>query len=214
VEHPFDRAHGVDTGGYLPGEQLASGLGAGRSVTSSEFFNTAYYGISPSTLRHALSLLPEPAGHFAFVDLGCGKGRALLVAAEFLFASIVGVELSQELCELAAKNTAREARIRIEHSDAAHYRFPPEPLVIFLYHPFLRPVLRRVLRSLGEQLRRSPRPVYLLYANPGYQSTISRFPWLEQVWDYSFPLSDEDAAADRHGITHERYTLYKAGIRD
>jgi hypothetical protein len=84
--------------------------------------------------------------------------------------------------------------------------------VIFLYHPFLRPVLRRVLLNLERQLRRSPRTVYLLYANPGYQATIAQFPRLTQVWDFSIPLSAEDARADRHGITHERFTLYQAGV--
>ena len=42
--HPFDREHGTDTGGYIPGEQLVSGQ-------RSDFYNTAYYGISPSTLH-------------------------------------------------------------------------------------------------------------------------------------------------------------------
>jgi SAM-dependent methyltransferase len=205
AQHPFDLAHHVDTSGYIPGEQLASGLG----VPASEFYNTAYYAISPSTLRHALKLLPEPSDAFTFVDLGCGKGRALLVAAELPFARILGIELSPELSAIAQSNTAADQRIAIHHADAATFIYPDTPLVVFLYHPFLRHLLRRTLLNLERQLRRSPRPVYLLYANPGYQATVAQFRWLQEVWDFSIPLSAEDLRADRHGITHERFTLYR-----
>jgi SAM-dependent methyltransferase len=206
--HPFDLARGVDTGGYIPGKQLASALG-GRGAAA-EFYNTAYYGIAPSTLRQALSLLPEPVDPFTFIDLGCGKGRGLLVAAELPFQALIGVELSPQLCAVAQKNLAADPRCSIVHQDAASYHYPATALVIYLYHPFLKPLLRRVLRNLDRQMRATARPLYLLYANPGYPEVLGHFKWLRQVWDYSVPLSAEDAAADRHGITHERYTLYRA----
>jgi len=195
--HPFDLAHGTDTGGHIPGEIL----------TPANLYNTAYYAISPSTLAQALELLPEPAFDFTFVDLGCGKGRALLVAAELPFHHIVGVELSADLCEIARKNTARQHRIAIQHHDAATVAYPEGPLLVFLYHPFLKPVLRRVLANLTHQRARSPDPTYLLYANCTYQALFARD--FQLVWDHSLPLSAEDAAADRHHITHERFTLFR-----
>ncbi len=202
--HPFDLAHHVDTSGHIPGEQLGAN-------TPSDLYNTAYYGISPSSLTHALSLLPEAATGFAFVDLGCGKGRALLVAAQFPFAQILGVELSADLCLVAAENCKAEPRIAIQQHDAATVTFPDTPLVVYFYHPFLKPVLRRVLANLQNQRQNSPHPTYLLYANCRYEKVMATFPFLKQVWDYNIPLSPEDAAADRHGTTEERYTLYRAG---
>lgn len=211
--HPFDRRHGTDTAGYVPGEQLTSALAAAATLRSSEFFNTAYYAISPSTLELALTLLPAPLEPFTFVDLGCGKGRALLLAAQSRFAAVAGVELSPALCAVARSNAAAAGvSAQVHHADAATFAYPPGPLVVFLYHPFLRPVLRRVLRNLHRQLLAAPRPLFLLYANPGYQATLAAARWLSEVWDLSLRLSNEDAAADRHGITHERYTLYRAEL--
>jgi SAM-dependent methyltransferase len=198
--HPFDRLHATDTSGHISGEQL----------TPSNLYNTAYYAISPSTLTHALELLPEPVTGFHFVDLGCGKGRALLVAAQFPFARIHGVELSPELCDVARANTAADNRIAIEQDDAVTVTYSDAPLVVYLYHPFLAPMLRRVLANLERQRRESPHSTYLLYANCRYEKTMARFQFLRIVWDYSIPLSAEDAAADRHGITEERFTLYRA----
>lgn len=198
--HPFDVAHGTDTSGHISGELL----------TPSNLHNTAYYAISPSALTAALQLLPEPTSGFTFLDIGCGKGRALLVASQFDFPQILGIEISPDLCRIAKSNAHSDPRIEIRQQDAATLTFPATPLVVFLYHPFLASVLRRVLKNLERHHRVNPHPSYLLYANCTYPKLLARFPFLEQVWDYSIPLSPEDAAADRHRITHERFTLYRA----
>ena len=205
--HPFDQLYSTDTSGHIPGEKLA-----GRSP--SDLYNTAYYAISPSTLTHALELFPEPLTGFTFVDLGCGKGRALLIAAQFPFAQILGVELSPDLCAIASANIWSHPRINtvviVQQGDAATMIYPDAPLLIYLYHPFLAPVLHDVLANIEGQRHGSSHPTYLLYANCRYEKVMARFRFLKVVWDYSLPLSPEDAAADRHRITHERFTLYRA----
>ena len=200
--HPFDQAHQVDTSGLVRGEDIDSG-------SLSDLYITAYYGISPSSLRQALELLPEPVAAYTFVDLGCGKGRALLVAAERPFRRLIGVEISPELARVAQRNTAREPRIHVEQGDAATFAFPEEPLVIFLYHPFLPPVLKKVLRNLQKTRTGAGHPTFLLYANPAYQRLIAEFPFLTLVWHHRLALSLEDAAVDRHGIVDEPYALYR-----
>ena len=201
--HPFDAAMGVDTSGFIPGEVLENG-------SPSDFYTTAYYGISPSSLEEAIRHVPGDPEVMTFVDLGCGKGRALLVAAKFGFREIVGVELSPELCRVAEKNTAGEPRVRVLEADATEVKYPDGPLLLFLYHPFLAPVLIRVMKNLGKQISQDRREVYVLYANPSYPKVMARFQFLTEVWNYMLPLSAEDAAADRHGLTHERFTLYKS----
>lgn len=206
--HPFDRANDADTSGFISGAELAT---APLTPGKPDFYNTAYYAISPSTLRQAIERLPQGTDGlrgFTFVDLGCGKGRALLVAAAYGFRQIVGVELSGDLVRIAETNTAAHPRVLVQQGDAAEFRYPETPLVIFLYHPFLAPVLKRVLRNLERQYRSKPRKIYLLYANPSYFRVMARCGFLRQVWDYVFALSEEDAAADRHGITSERFALY------
>lgn len=208
--HPFDLAHGTDTSGFIAGADLS---GDSQRRAHAAFYATAYYAVAPSTLRLALGYLPvtpEELAGYTFVDLGCGKGRALLVAAELPFGAVLGVDLSSRLCEIARANTAADARVTVLEQDAATLEYPQTGLVLFLYHPFLAPVLKRVLAGLEEQLRARPRPVFLLYANPTYARILARYPFLEQVWDYGFKLSDEDAAADRHGMTRDHYTLYRA----
>ena len=200
--HPFDGEHGTDTGGFVPGEALATGSAA-------DLYNTAYYAISPSTLQAALARIPETVEGYAFVDLGCGKGRALLVASEFPFAQVIGVEIAPALAEAARQNGRADDRISVVTEDARRVVYPGRPLVVFLYHPFLKPVVREALRNLKRQLRVHPRAAWVLYANPSYEDMLSGLGFLQKVWDLRFALSTVDAAADRHGISEERYTLYR-----
>jgi SAM-dependent methyltransferase len=206
--HPFDLLHGTDTGGYLSSADL-------HGTTLSSLYTTAYYGVAPSVLAQAIAALPVKPEGFNFLDLGCGKGRGLFVAADFPFRHLYGVEIAPELCDVARANIDLNAnwtgRITILNEDATMVTYPGGPLIIFLFHPFLAPVLRRVLANLERQLRRSPREIWLLYArNPRYSKVLDRFPFLKEISDTPYPLSPEDAAVDRFQLSHERFTLYSA----
>ncbi len=196
--HPFDLAHHVDTSGHIPGEALPTG-------SSADLYNTAYWAISPSTLRQAFAALPFDPALYTFVDLGCGKGRALLLAAQHGFRAVLGVELSPALAGIARANTAPHPNIQVLTQNAAQAALPNGPLLVFLYHPFLPALLRRVLTNLLAQQRAEP--IYLLFANPPTPRLLARF---TPVWTRDFDLSPEDRAADRHGLFFERYALYQA----
>ena len=136
------------------------------AISLSSIYTTGYSAATPSAFTQALSALPIRYEDFTFVDIGCGKGRALMIAAEFPFQRLLGVEIGPGLCEIARANVATvpglAARVSIVNEDATSVAYPDGPLLLFLFNPFLAPVLRRVLRNLERQLRHSPRPAYLL----------------------------------------------------
>ncbi len=208
--HPFDLRHGTDTSGPISGAYFSA-------ISLSSIYTTGYEGATPSALTQALAALPIRFEEFAFVDIGCGKGRALLIAAQFPFRQLLGVELSTEFCEIARANAATAPadvdRISILNQDAADLAYPNVPIVIFLFNPFLAPGLRRVLKNLERQLRVSPRPVYLLYEmNPRYTKVLEAFPFLKEISDTSYPFSSEDAASDSMGRSEENFTLYSVDL--
>lgn len=160
--HPFDRQYGTDTSGILQIDHDPAGD-----------HMPVYGGSQPSPLRAALSTLPD-LDRCTFVDLGCGKGRPLLVATEFPFRDIVGVEVSAELAEVARQNaeimTARHperTRLRVVVGDVTDFEFPTGDLVLFTYHSFGMELSRRVLRRIEAALSREPtaRLFFVLY-NP------------------------------------------------
>jgi len=220
--HPFDLEHGTDTGGWISGGDLAAS-------TLSALYTTIYLGIAPSAMRAALAASPIAPDDYTFVDIGCGKGRALLIAAELPFRRLLGVELAPELCAIANANIALnpdwKSRISVMNGDATTFVYPEGPLFIFLYTPFLLPVVRRFQANLEGQLRRSPRPAYLLYANlfnteadaladRSYPDTIEASSLFQRTFDTVYPLAPDEIMTERPDAKFLRFVLYRTGLAD
>lgn len=200
--HPFDARFGTDTGGLIPGSELKTGTPADRFVT-------AYYAVAPSILRTLLELwqlrceLPCPLTRYTFLDLGCGKGRALILAAENPFQEVVGIELNPSLAAIARANLAAAASrsdplapIRLIEGDALATPLPAAPLVLFLFHPFEAPALRRLLRILQAHAADHPGKVDILYVNAEHAAVLDRNSAFTLLWQGRVPMSTEDHLAD------------------
>ena len=147
-------------------------------------FHSPYQPTDPALFREMMASLSILCGQFefeafTFVDLGSGKGRALLMASEYPFRRIVGVELLPALHQLAQENLARYksesqkcSALEAIWGDAIDFPFPVEPLVIFLFNPLPEAGLRRVVASLDASLKAHPRAVYVLYHNPQLDRVI------------------------------------------
>ena len=176
----FDLAHGVDTAGFRGWRELRGGR-------ESDPYNSGYLAADAALGRTLLGSVAAPE-RSTFVDLGCGKGRVLVLATEFGFRRVVGVEIDPALAQTARRNAAvvrarfpGRVPIEIVQDDAAAVRFPPEPLVVFLNHPFWAPVLRQVVGNLAASLAEAPREVLVLYLNPVLSKVLDEAPWLERV---------------------------------
>jgi len=186
-DHSFDRRYGTDTAGAVE----TSSLG----IASDERRDQAILYL-PSPARVTEWML-ESVGidhkDFTFVDLGCGKGRVLLVAARYPFRRIVGVDISAELTGIARDNAERFRphaggckNIDVVNADATTFDFPETDLLLHLYHPFEPAVTRAVLRGLEGSLEGRPRRVYVAYllytgAVPAVREVFSEFPWLTEA---------------------------------
>src|ERR1035438_8549148 len=125
---------------------------------------------------------------FAFIDLGSGKGRTLLMASDYPFRRIVGVELLPSLHQIAQQNLRQyknesQKCFAIESicADATAFSFPDQPLVIYLFNPFPESGMRQVFANLEQSLRIHPRPVYVLYHNPLLEHVLSERALLRKI---------------------------------
>jgi hypothetical protein len=120
-----------------------------------------------------------PFHDYVFIDLGSGKGRALMLASDYPFRRIVGVELSPRLHRIAERNLAiyrsprqRCKRFELRCMDAGDFEFPLEPTLLYLFQPFPRDVFGRVLERLARSLMNHPRAFRLVYQNPLFHSLV------------------------------------------
>lgn len=166
IDEAFDRRFGVDTAAEIA--LTDAGISAPDARRGHGLYRPAWEEI----VRGALDRLAVDLGRFTFVDYGSGKGKALLLASDYPFEEIVGVEFARPLHEIAQRNierysspTQRCRSIRSECVDAVRFEPPPRPLVCFFFNPFDDATLAAVLDGLTESVRRHPRPVFVLYTN-------------------------------------------------
>jgi SAM-dependent methyltransferase len=165
-KHPFDRIYGTDTSGFLTGDDIATGHPA-------EEHGSPYAGVQPSVLRRVLATLPN-LDRCTFIDLGCGKGRPMLIASEFPFHDIVGVELSPQLATAAQRNAGIMARkhpertpIRVDVGDATAYPIPDGDVVLFIYNSFDHELMRKVVANVDSAIAANGnRSIYVVFCNP------------------------------------------------
>ncbi len=212
--HPFDEVHGVDTSGLVPAADLLTGHPNDTHVT-------AYYGVAPSILRALITVWresppPAPIHRYTFVDIGAGKGRAMLVASELPFHAVVGVELNPALAAIARANlaawqTAHEADptapavapADVVEADALSVDLPTTPTVLFLFHPFEAPVLKALLRRIETAFATRPGKLDLLYVNAECADVLDRHPGFTLLWEGKLAMSAEDHIADLAAIAQQ-----------
>jgi SAM-dependent methyltransferase len=136
---------------------------------------TRYQPSGASAVRREIQDLRIDPTEFSFVDYGSGKGRVLLIAAEFAFREIVGIEFSRELHDIAMANIARlpasmtvGGRVRSVHADAADAKLPEGNLVCYFYNPFGAPVLKRVVERLAAH-RKAGHRIMVIYVEPRHR---------------------------------------------
>jgi SAM-dependent methyltransferase len=163
----FDLRYHVHTAGFENVKQLhVRGGNLGHALS--------YEVSNPRTTRQILECLPiEDFSRYTFVDFGSGKGRVLLMAAEFPFRKIVGVEFATELHEIAVRNIQRYRNskqqcfaIAAVNSDVADFPIPEGDCVLYFYNPFRAPVMRALVDRIDESVERNPRDIIIAFLNP------------------------------------------------
>jgi SAM-dependent methyltransferase len=112
-----------------------------------------------------------------FLDIGCGKGRALAVAAHFGFTHISGIDFSKEFCTdtetLLRQLPMKGIKTSVQHCDAFYYKIPNDIEVIFLFNPFDEVLMSGVVENILTSIDKKPRNLYVIYMNPQHKELFT-----------------------------------------
>ena len=150
--------------------------------------HSPYQPTEPALFHEMLDSLTIDFRKFTFIDLGSGKGRTLLMASDYPFRHIVGVELFAAFHAIAESNIAAYKKdsqlcfdLKSICSDARNFQFPAEPTLLYLFNPLPASGLNRVFENLKQSLQKSPRTVYVLYHNPEHEPLLYRCSSLQKI---------------------------------
>jgi SAM-dependent methyltransferase len=168
VPDQFDLKHGIETSTRVHPTDL-------KIDSPNRICSAGYWPTRPEIFHEALSEFNIRYEDFIFVDFGSGKGRVLLMASDYPFLKIIGVEFSSELHALAQDNirqyncnTQKCRDITSIYMDFTEFLLPTEPLVLFFYNPASSEVMATVATNIARSLVENERPIFVIYVTPTY----------------------------------------------
>lgn len=166
-----EKKYGIHTTGADELEQLEK---KGIDISHATIYMPVSYDLLETVFEQ---YAPQKFTHF--LDIGCGKGRAMCVAARYGAKKITGIDFSKEFCTAAEKNMAATRQhcpgleYTIIHNDAFYYDIPEDVDGIFLFNPFDEVILEGVVERILESHEKRPRKITIIYANPLHKEVFT-----------------------------------------
>jgi len=160
-------------GTFIPVELKQLTITKGDLSKSSRYEPVSYY-----MLEHLFSALHKLSQQTSIVDLGCGKGRMMMVAPSFGFTSVTGIDFARELCDRARENMRKKEREfpdlqwKVLNENVEDYVVRPEDSVFFMFNPFTEPILRHFIKKVNASCNQFPRVTYFIYASPQHRQLL------------------------------------------
>jgi SAM-dependent methyltransferase len=159
-----EKKYGINSTGADKLEKLDE---TGIDVSHAVIYMPVSFNLMEEILQQ-LALTPR----IHFLDMGCGKGRALCLAAHHGFKRVTGLDISKNLCDKAKENlnlTKRKVKdfeFKVVNNDAFYFEIPDDVDCIFFFNPFDEIIMSAVVNNIFESLQNNPRKLHILYANP------------------------------------------------
>jgi len=175
----FDLRHGTRTFARVPKEEQT--IQSSKSEADNGLLYVASFtSVTRDTVGRAFDILGrERFAKSQFIDLGCGKGKALLVFAKLFGPAqtlpAIGIEYDPDLAEQAKGNVAKCAfavdRVRVFTDSAVNVLeyAQSDILIIYLYNSFKGETLRSVLNVLTNT------PHVLIYVDPAEKTILPEY---------------------------------------
>jgi SAM-dependent methyltransferase len=158
----------------------------------------------------------------SFIDYGAGLGRVTILAAQFVFRCVIGVEFSPSLVERARANVtsaraALRSPIKFVCVDAGAFEMPDDASTLFFNNPFAGSVLVSVLEQVRASCARRPRSLRLICTVPehsAFEQEISAVSWLELTRHYALTGGRRCMIFEPIGTKDDRRPIETATARD
>jgi SAM-dependent methyltransferase len=189
--HPIDAMYGINTSGHIKVYRTIADKRLAAQINN-------YAGSQPSIVRTGLKALGDVHDR-TFIDLGCGKGRVTVIAAELPFRDVVGIELSNSLVEIARANAAKvsarfpkRAPVTIHEANAVTFPLPKGELVFFCYHPFNLELMAQMVTKLEVALEGETPRLFFIYYNPVHGETFDASPAFTRYYAQQIPYHESE----------------------
>jgi hypothetical protein len=169
IEERYERQMGLTTSGDV---SIKQDLSQGQDAV---YYQPTRYFTLKSIFKHM-----NLGADNVFVDIGCGKGRVLLFAAQYNLRKVIGIEMDSELANAARailQRVVTKTPVEIIQSDAATCDLS-EGTVFYMFNPFGERTMKMVLDNIERSWIANPREIWIVYGTPIHASVLNASDWL------------------------------------
>ncbi|MFH1717486.1 MAG: class I SAM-dependent methyltransferase [Planctomycetota bacterium] len=145
-----------------------------------------YDTVTHVAIKKAIRLV-RPGPDDVVYDVGCGKGRAVCHFARCRTRKVIGIEISEQLCEIARANVRRlrkrRSPVEIRHVDAA-LADVGEGTIYYFFHPFGETTLLDVFENLKRTHDLATEKVTIIYINAQHAKVFDQCSCFQIIHDY------------------------------
>ena len=122
----------------------------------------------PDLVKAVLSFNLPFTGHDSIIDIGCAKGSAIYSLSKLPFNEVAGLDISQNLIEIAQKNLSklRVKNYQLFSMDAMSFAEYDSFNYIYMFNPVTKIVMRKIMLNISDSFDRCPREITILYLFP------------------------------------------------
>ncbi len=176
--HIFDLINKTDTHKRLLVEDYEDDI---KDVGHSFHHACSWTSIIRFSLEYTLTYLSEESNEYSFFDIGCGKGKVLLVASKYRYheklKDMHGVEINELLVDIAHENfkrmRLRPCQILTESAATIDLGNINKKMILYLYNPFDEYLLKKFLKN------QTFSDCIIIYNNPVYDQVIKDSGFIE-----------------------------------
>jgi hypothetical protein len=169
----FDLKYGTLTSPIISQFELPESISLHRFQTSHRYHPSPIASVTMAL--KAVVKYGVTYNDYIFMDVGSGMARNLLLASEYPFKKLVGIEHSKYLHDVAVINvfkyqakTGTSGIYELLCIDALEYAFPPENMLIYVWRPFSNEVASQFFARLEASIQNMDRRVVLVLLGPVY----------------------------------------------
>ncbi len=151
--------------------------------------SSIYQACNYYILEKGFTYLQNVNANKGIVDFGCGKGRAMVVAASYGFENIIGVDFAKALC-IAAEQNIKNAQslylavnFKVICDDVVNYKIENNSNVFFFFNPFDEVIMLKVVKNILASLKEKSRKIYIVYVNPVHKEIFESAGFEEEYYE-------------------------------
>lgn len=187
LDNSFDRKYGTDTSKTVHLSEF--------DVDAENLEHARNYQATPDrTFLRFLAQQKLNYSSYTFIDLGCGKGRTLLLASQLPFKKIVGIELDSSIHAICEKNITTyfsntkfiQRPMEALCMSAGEFDFPTGNIFIYLFNPFDDHIMMQVADNLRKTIESEYRYIRIVYFNPKNVGPLLSLPKITLIREETF----------------------------